>query len=69
MKSSLIDVFIFASLNKVMAQKPSIPKGTRDFSPVEVQRRQYIMNTIKHHLSIMVLCLLRHLVLKIVILY
>ncbi|MBF4984943.1 ATP phosphoribosyltransferase regulatory subunit, partial [Nonlabens mediterrranea] len=32
-----------------MAQKPSIPKGTRDFSPVEVQRRQYIMNTIKHH--------------------
>ncbi len=49
MKSSLIDVFIFASLNKVMAQKPSIPKGTRDFSPVEVQRRQYVMNTIKHH--------------------
>lgn len=32
-----------------MAQKPSIPKGTRDFSPVEVQRRQFIMNTIKHH--------------------
>ena len=32
-----------------MAQKPSIPKGTRDFSPVEVQRRQYVMNTIKHH--------------------
>lgn len=49
MKHSLNDVIIFAALNKVMAQKPSIPKGTRDFSPVEVQRRQYIMNTIKHH--------------------
>ena len=49
MKYRLYDVFIFASLIKVMAQKPSIPKGTRDFSPVVVQRRQYIMNTIKHH--------------------
>ncbi len=27
--------------------KPSIPKGTRDFSPVEVARRNYIFNTIK----------------------
>jgi len=30
-----------------MAQKPSIPKGTRDFSPLEVSKRTYIMNTIK----------------------
>lgn len=30
-----------------MAQKPSIPKGTRDFSPIEVARRQYIINIIK----------------------
>lgn len=30
-----------------MAQKPSIPKGTRDFSPVEMARRNYIFNTIK----------------------
>ncbi len=30
-----------------MAQKPSIPKGTRDFSPVEMMRRQYIFDTIK----------------------
>ena len=30
-----------------MAQKPSIPKGTRDFSPAEVVKRSYIMNTIK----------------------
>ena len=30
-----------------MAQKPSIPKGTRDFSPEEVVRRNYIMDTIK----------------------
>ncbi len=27
--------------------KPSIPKGTRDFSPVEMLRRNYIFNTIK----------------------
>lgn len=30
-----------------MAQKPSIPKGTRDFSPIEMMRRQYIFDTIK----------------------
>ncbi len=28
-------------------QKPSIPKGTRDFSPVEMMRRQYIFDTIR----------------------
>jgi len=28
-------------------QKPSIPKGTRDFSPAEMVRRQYIFDTIK----------------------
>lgn len=27
--------------------KPSIPQGTRDFSPADVRRRQYILNTIK----------------------
>ena len=30
-----------------MAQKPSIPKGTRDFSPEEMAKRNYIFNTIK----------------------
>ncbi len=30
-----------------MAQKPSTPKGTRDFSPVEVARRNYIFDRIK----------------------
>jgi histidyl-tRNA synthetase len=30
-----------------MAQKPSIPKGTRDFSPAEMVRRNYIFNIIK----------------------
>ena len=30
-----------------MAQKPSIPKGTRDFSPVEVSKRNYIFSIIK----------------------
>jgi len=29
------------------AQKPSIPKGTRDFSPIEMVRRNYIFDTIK----------------------
>lgn len=30
-----------------MANKPSIPKGTRDFSPVEMAKRNYIFNTIR----------------------
>ena len=30
-----------------MAQKPSIPKGTRDFSPVEMAKRNYIFDTIR----------------------
>lgn len=32
-----------------MAQKPSIPKGTRDFSPAEVAKRQYIISIIKNN--------------------
>ncbi|NMH24102.1 histidine--tRNA ligase [Flavobacterium solisilvae] len=32
-----------------MAQKPSIPKGTRDFSPVEVSKRNYIMSIMRSH--------------------
>ena len=35
-----------------MAAKPSIPKGTRDFSPLEMAKRNYIFNTIRevfHH--------------------
>ncbi|MEI6678247.1 MAG: histidine--tRNA ligase [Mariniphaga sp.] len=31
-----------------MAQKPSIPKGTRDFSPNEMARRNYIFDTVKN---------------------
>ena len=30
-----------------MAQKPSIPKGTRDFSPEEMSKRNYIFDTIR----------------------
>lgn len=30
-----------------MAQKPSIPKGTRDFGPVEMAKRNHIFNTIR----------------------
>jgi len=32
-----------------MAQKPSIPKGTRDFSPSEIEKRNYIIQTIQKH--------------------
>ncbi|MGV9004830.1 ATP phosphoribosyltransferase regulatory subunit, partial [Flavobacterium sp.] len=32
-----------------MAQKPSIPKGTRDFSPVEVSKRNYITSIMRKH--------------------
>lgn len=35
-----------------MAQKPGIPKGTRDFSPAEVAKRQYIIATMRHHFEI-----------------
>ena len=32
-----------------MAQKPSIPKGTRDFSPAEVAKRNYIISIMRNH--------------------
>lgn len=32
-----------------MAQKPSIPKGTRDFTPSEVIKRNYIFDIVKKH--------------------
>ena len=32
-----------------MAQKPSIPKGTRDFSPSEVNKRNYIFDVVRKH--------------------
>jgi len=35
-----------------MAQKPSIPRGTRDFSPVEMLRRNYIFDIIRKTFSI-----------------
>jgi histidyl-tRNA synthetase len=35
-----------------MAKKPGIPKGTRDFSPLEVTKRNYIFNTIKKHFQV-----------------
>lgn len=35
-----------------MPQKPSIPKGTRDFSPTEVARRNHIIQIIKKHFEI-----------------
>jgi len=31
-----------------MAQKPSTPKGTRDFSPKEISKRNFIIQKIKH---------------------
>lgn len=35
-----------------MAQKPSIPKGTRDFSPLEMARRNYIFDIIKRNFKL-----------------
>jgi histidyl-tRNA synthetase len=35
-----------------MAQKPSIPKGTRDFNPEEVAKRSYIVNTIRQQFEL-----------------
>jgi len=32
-----------------MAQKPAIPKGTRDFTPIEVSKRDYIFDIVKKH--------------------
>ena len=37
------------SRNDPMAKKPSIPKGTRDFSPTEVNKRNYIFDIVKKH--------------------
>jgi len=35
-----------------MAQKPSIPKGTRDFKPAEVAKRNYIFETIRKQFEV-----------------
>ena len=40
-------VFLQGPIQIIMAQKPSIPKGTRDFNPVEASRRNYIFDTIR----------------------
>ena len=40
---------IFAIQQVHMAQKPSIPKGTRDFTPSEVSKRNYIFDIVKKH--------------------
>lgn len=34
-----------------MSKKPAIPKGTRDFSPQEVAKRDYIIGCIKNHFT------------------
>ena len=39
--------YICAHQTLTMSQKPAIPKGTRDFLPVEVARRTYIFDTIR----------------------
>ena len=40
--------------------KPSIPKGTRDFQPLEMMKRNYIFNTIKSVLKNMHISPLKH---------
>lgn len=47
---NLISVFKNQKSNILkMASKPSIPKGTRDFSPVEVSKRNYIIAIMRTH--------------------
>jgi histidyl-tRNA synthetase len=42
------EVYLKLKLFCIMSsQKPSIPKGTRDFGPIEMSKRNYIFNTIK----------------------
>ena len=44
----MVNIFYLCSQKKKkMPQKPSIPKGTRDFSPVEMAKRNYIFDTIR----------------------
>jgi histidyl-tRNA synthetase len=40
-------IILLSFIFKEMSSKPSIPKGTRDFSPVEMIRRDHIFNTIR----------------------
>ena len=40
-------IFVIQKHKKIMAAKPGIPKGTRDFSPEEMAKRNYIFNTIR----------------------
>ena len=45
--------FLFLSHKYLrMSQKPSIPKGTRDFSPEEMLRRNYIFDTVRKNFSL-----------------
>ena len=38
--------------NPIAMQKPSLPKGTRDFSPEEVRKRDYIISILKKHFQL-----------------
>ena len=40
-------IFVCFTKNETMGQKPSIPKGTRDFGPAEMAGRNYIFDTIR----------------------
>ncbi len=42
----------FLQIYKPLSKKPSIPKGTRDFNPEEVSKRNYIFNVIKETFSL-----------------
>lgn len=44
---SFLQKFKAEKINTIRSMKPSIPKGTRDFSPIEVARRNYIFAAIK----------------------
>ncbi len=43
----IFQIFVASRNRTKMAQKPSIPKGTRDFSPSEVAKRNFIIHNIR----------------------
>lgn len=45
---SNLGIFAAYRFSYLCGMKPSIPKGTRDFSPVEMSRRNYILSTIRN---------------------
>lgn len=42
----------FSKFARILTMKPSIPRGTRDFGPAEMQKRNYILNIIRKNFEL-----------------